>query len=108
MPSRKSSKKKKPLPADVPPASILAIDIGGTKVKVLATGQTEPRKTPSGKRLTPGRMVDAVKELTSDWEYEAVSIGYPGLVGDHGPRAEPGNLGPGWAGFDFAAAFQCP
>lgn len=93
---------------DSVPEKILAIDIGGTKVKCLVSGQHEPRKVRSGRRLTPGKMVEAIKELAADWEYEAVSIGYPGLVGDHGPRAEPGNLGPGWVGFNFAAAFGCP
>ena len=53
-------------------------------------------------------MVEAVQEMAADWKYEAVSIGYPGQVGDHGPRSEPGNLGPGWVGFDFAAAFGRP
>lgn len=91
-----------------PPANVLVIDIGGTKVKILATGQTEPRKMPSGKTLSPTRMVEAVRELAEGWAYEAVSIGYPGLVGPHGPRSEPGNLGPGWVGFDFAAAFNLP
>ena len=90
------------------PASILTIDIGGTKVKFLATGQTEPRKAPSGKDFTPAKLVETVREMTRDWEYEAVSIGYPGLVGTHGPRSEPGNLGSGWVGFDFAAAFGKP
>jgi polyphosphate glucokinase len=90
------------------PASILAIDIGGSKVKVLAAGQTEPRKIRSGKKLTPAGMVEAVRELAEGWDYEAVSIGYPGMVGEHGPRSEPGNLGPGWVGFDFAAAFGLP
>src|SRR5205807_1418779 len=97
-----------PPPADVKPTRILVIDIGGTKVKVLATGQVEPRKTPSGKSLTPAKMVEAVKELTKDWDYEAVSIGYPGLVGKDGPRSEPGNLGAGWVGFNFAVAFERP
>ena len=77
-------------------------------MKALATDQTEPRKMSSGKRLTPSRMVEGVKELADGWEYEAVSIGYPGQVGGHGPRAEPGNLGPGWVGFNFAAAFERP
>jgi hypothetical protein len=95
-------------PPTPPPASILAIDIGGTKVKILATGQTEPRKAPSGKEFTPTRLVETVRSLAHDWEYEAISIGYPGLVGPHGPRSEPGNLGPGWVGFDFAAAFGKP
>jgi polyphosphate glucokinase len=92
----------------VAPASILVIDIGGTKVKILATGQTEPRKVPTGKDFTPGRLLETIADLARGWEYEAVSIGYPGLVGAHGPRAEPGNLGPGWVGFDFAAAFGKP
>jgi polyphosphate glucokinase len=91
-----------------PPAKILVVDIGGTKIKVLASGHTEPRKIGSGKTLTPVKMVEAVKELTSDWEYDAVSIGYPGMVGGHGPRSEPGNLGAGWVGFNFAAAFDRP
>ncbi len=94
-------------PAATPagPKSILTIDIGGTKVKILATGQTEPRKGLTGKEFTPARLIETIKELAVGWDYEAVSIGYPGLVGTHGPRSEPGNLGPGWVGFDFAAAF---
>ena len=90
------------------PKSILVVDIGGTKVKILATGQTEPRKATSGKTFTPARLVEKVRDLAQGWTYEAVSIGYPGLVGTHGPRAEPGNLGSGWVGFDFAAAFGLP
>jgi predicted NBD/HSP70 family sugar kinase len=90
------------------PTSILTIDIGGTKVKILASGQTEPRKAPSGKEFTPARLVETVRGLAHDWDYEALTIGYPGLVGPHGPRSEPGNLGPGWVGFDFAAAFGKP
>jgi hypothetical protein len=91
-----------------PVTSILAVDVGGTKVKILATGQTEPRKTLSGKDFTPARLVEAVKALAQGWDYEAVSIGVPALVGPHGPRSEPGNLGPGWVGFDYAAAFGKP
>ena len=91
-----------------PPASVLVVDIGGTNLKVLATGQTEPRKTPSGPALTPQMMVELVRDLAKDWTYDAVSIGYPGQVGDHGPRQEPGNLGAGWVGFNYAAAFERP
>ena len=58
--------------------------------------------------FTPTKLVETVAELARDWEYEAITIGYPGLVGPHGPRSEPGNLGPGWVGFDFAAAFGKP
>jgi len=90
------------------PRSVLAVDIGGTALKVLASGQTEPRRRASGPNLTPQEMVAAVQELTADWTFDAVSVGYPGQVGDHGPRSEPGNLGPGWVGFDFPAAFGRP
>jgi len=90
------------------PANILSIDIGGSKVKFLATGETEPRKLASGKDLTPAQMVEEVRRAARGWKYSAVSIGYPGVVGDNGPISEPGNLGSGWVGFDFAAAFECP
>jgi hypothetical protein len=96
-----------PGPAD-PPRLILAVDVGGTKVKILATDQSEPRRRRTGPAMTPQQMVEAVKEMAADWEYEAVSVGYPGQVGDHGPRSEPGNLGPGWVGFNFPAAFGHP
>lgn len=94
--------------AEPPPRSILSVDVGGTGLKVLATGQSEPRRRKSGPAMTPQEMVEMVREMASDWEYEAVSIGYPGQVGDHGPRSEPGNLGAGWVGFNYAAAFARP
>ena len=90
------------------PRRILAVDIGGTKVKMLATGETEPRKFRSGPKLTPGKMVEKVKKHAKGWDYEAISVGLPALVGPAGVLAEPGNLGPGWVGFDYAAAFDCP
>jgi len=90
------------------PARILVLDVGGSKVKLLATGETTPRKIPSGPSLTPARMVKAVTAACKDWKYDAVSLGYPGLAGAQGPRSEPGNLGPGWVGFNFAAAFGRP
>jgi polyphosphate glucokinase len=87
---------------------ILAIDIGGTNVKILATGQSEPQKFESGLTLTPRRMVAAVKKLARSWKYDVVSIGYPGTVKNNQPAAEPHNLAPGWVKFDYAAAFGCP
>ena len=87
---------------------ILTVDVGGSKVKFLASGETEPRKLASGPRLTPARMVEGVRKAAKDWRYDAVSIGLPAMVGPTGPLAEPGNLGHGWVGFDFAAAFGCP
>ena len=87
---------------------ILVVDIGGTNVKVLASGHENRRKFPSGPELTPERMVAGVLSATSDWEYEAVSIGFPGPVLSGKPMTEPVNLGPGWMGFDFATAFHRP
>jgi polyphosphate glucokinase len=87
---------------------VLVVDIGGTKVKILATGQEVPRKFPSDPSLTPALMVAGVKGAAADWEYEAVSIGYPGPVLMGRPVSDPHNLGPGWVGFDFAAAFGRP
>jgi polyphosphate glucokinase len=98
---------KRPSPAksSIP---ILTVDIGGSSVKVLASGQTEPRKRRSGKKLTPAKMVEIVQDLAEGWNYDAISIGYPGLVGNQGPSSEPSNLGPGWVGFDFSTAFGLP
>ena len=87
---------------------VLAVDVGGTSVKILATGQKEPRKFPSGPKMTPQQMVSGVKKLASDWEYAVVSIGYPGLVLKGKPAAEPHNLGRAWVGFNFKSAFRCP
>ena len=87
---------------------VLVVDIGGTNVKILASGRTEPRKTPSGPGLTPRKMIAAVKELAPDWEYDAVAIGYPGRVVDGRIKTEPKNLGQGWVRFDFKSAFGCP
>jgi len=87
---------------------ILAVDVGGSKVKLLASGETEPRNVASGPKLTPVKMVDKVRKEARGWRYDAVSIGVPAMAGPGGLLAEPGNLGPGWVGFDFAAAFDCP
>ncbi|MEI6971892.1 MAG: ROK family protein [bacterium] len=87
---------------------VLVIDIGGTSVKILASGQSESRKFASGKDMTPDEMVSGVKKLAGDWEYDVVSIGYPGPIRKGQPAAEPHNLAPGWVGFDFHAAFGRP
>ena len=88
--------------------NVLAIDIGGTNVKILASGEKEPRKFPSGPHLTPREMVAGVKKLADGWKYEAVSIGYPGMVIHNRPVAEPRNLGRGWVGFDYREGFGKP
>jgi predicted NBD/HSP70 family sugar kinase len=87
---------------------VLVVDIGGNSVKVLATGATEARKFPSGPTLTPHEMASAVRKLTEDWDYDAVSIGYPGRARENRPVAEPNNLGHGWVKFDFEKALGVP
>ena len=87
---------------------VLVIDVGGTHVKVLATGRRVHRSFPSGPTMTPAQMVSGVQKITDDWKYDVVSIGYPGPVLRGRPIAEPRNLGPGWVGFDFQKAFHRP
>jgi polyphosphate glucokinase len=88
--------------------NVLVVDVGGTGVKVLATGRDEPRRFPSGPQMKPGQMVSGVKRIVKDWKYDVVSIGYPGLVLRGSPALEPHNLASGWVGFEFEAAFGCP
>jgi polyphosphate glucokinase len=87
---------------------VLVIDIGGTNVKILATGQKERRRFESGPNMTPKLMVAGVKKLAADWKYDVISIGYPGRVLRNRPVAEPHNLAKGWVRFNFEAAFKCP
>jgi polyphosphate glucokinase len=87
---------------------VLVVDIGGTHVKILATGHRKHREFASGPTLTPEQMVSRVKALARTWKYDVVSIGYPGVVVHDRPVAEPHNLGRGWVGFDYRAAFGCP
>jgi polyphosphate glucokinase len=92
----------------LPGVKILVIDIGGSHVKLLASGRRTPVKVPSGPTLTPGQMVAEVLEATEGWSYDVVSIGYPGPVARNRPTKEPANLGDGWTRFNFQRAFGCP
>jgi polyphosphate glucokinase len=85
--------------------NVLVIDIGGTNIKMLVTGQTESRSFQSGPKMTPARMISGIKEQTKDWQYDVVSIGYPGIVKNNVIITEPHNLAPGWIQFDFETAF---
>ncbi|ODT75349.1 ROK family protein [bacterium SCN 62-11] len=101
-------RKRKPVEVKV-----LVVDIGGTHVKFqvpLPPDQDQPerRAFDSGSELSPGSMVEQLLAQTQDWECEAVTLGYPGPVGDNRILAEPANLGPGWVDFDFGAAFGKP
>jgi polyphosphate glucokinase len=87
---------------------ILAIDVGGTHVKVLATGRRKPLEIPSGPKMTAKQMVRDVRQATVGWRYSVVSIGYPGPVLHGKPVSEPANLGGAWVGFDFEKAFGHP
>ena len=86
---------------------VLVVDVGGTHVKVLASGEKTSREFSSGPTLTAAQMATGVKSVAADWKYDAVSIGYPGPVLDGRPVVEPRNLGPGWVGFDYQTAFGC-
>jgi len=94
--------------AVAPRDKVLVVDIGGTHIKVLATGQKVPIKVPSGPEMTPKRMVTLVRKATAKWNYSAVSIGYPGPVLHGKPVSDPHNLACGWVGFDFRKAFRRP
>lgn len=90
------------------PRKVLVVDVGGTHVKILATGHKDERKIDSGPKMTARLMVQAVKKLAEGWQYEAIAIGYPGPVIHGRPLHEPANLGIGWVGFDFRKAFGVP
>lgn len=87
---------------------ILVVDIGGTFLKVLASGRRVPLRIESGHDLTPRVMVRRVREATADWSYDVVTLGYPGPVVRGRPLSDPHNLGAGWVRFDFEQAFGCP
>jgi len=86
----------------------LVIDIGGTNVKLWRAGESDKTKFPSGKELTPRKLLDGVRAHIGTWSYARVSIGYPGHVRHGLPHEDPYNLAPGWVDFDFATAFGCP
>jgi polyphosphate glucokinase len=88
--------------------NVLVIDVGGTHVKILATGQKAPRKFVSGPALTPQKMVRGVKRLAADWKFDVVAIGYPGPISQDKPLVEPYNLAKGWVAFDYSVAFGRP
>jgi predicted NBD/HSP70 family sugar kinase len=87
---------------------VLVIDVGGTNVKVLATGKRTVQKVSSGPTMTARHMVEAVRQLFADWSFDVIALGYPGAVLAGRPVVEPKNLGKGWVNFAFAAAFGCP
>jgi polyphosphate glucokinase len=98
----KRAKKRKSSP------TVLAIDVGGTHVKVMTSLERTKREFESGPDLSAKDMVKQVKKLTADWSYDVISVGYPGPIVRNRPLAEPYNLGPGWAQFDFEKAFRRP
>lgn len=88
--------------------SILVLDVGGSHVKMLATGMAEPVWVRSGPSMTAKRLVRVVRSSMKGRRYDAISLGYPGPVLNGRPLRDPANLGRGWVGFDFAKAFGCP
>jgi predicted NBD/HSP70 family sugar kinase len=95
-------------PAEPDAPEVLAVDVGGSHVKMLVNGGSERRRFVSGPDLTPDEMVKGVLDQTTDWEFGSVSVGVPApVLADHVVH-EPANLGEGWVGFDFEAAFGRP
>ncbi len=103
-PQRRTRRDKRPRR----PLNLLVIDVGGTNVKVLGTGESEPRKIPSGPTMTAQQMVHEVKRAVDGRRYDGISIGYPGPVRNGRPLAEPKNLGGGWVKADFQKMFDAP
>ena len=91
-----------------PAKKVLVIDVGGSHVKIMVTGQREERRMDSGPTLTAAQMARGVRALAAGWKYDAVSIGYPGPVVANHPAREPHNLGRGWVRYDYRAAFGKP
>ena len=87
---------------------VLVVDVGGSNVKALATGAAQQQRFPSGPQMSPDAMVAGVLELAQSWSYDAISIGYPGVVVQGRIAVEPHNLGAGWVDYDFATAFSRP
>lgn len=84
------------------------VDIGGTNVKLMASAQEGRRKIPSGPTLTPAKMVQEILKTIEGWDFEVVSLGFPGLVTGGKLASSPVNLGGGWQNFDFEKAFDRP
>lgn len=101
-----ASQSKSALPPKSP--KILVVDVGGTNVKIRATGQKEALKIPSGPTMTASKAVGVVKSATQGWDFDRISLGYPGPIINGRPLREPHNLGGGWVGFDFRNAFGVP
>jgi len=87
---------------------VLAVDIGGSHVKVMTSAGSEERKADSGPTMTAADMVEAVRKLAEGWHYDVIGMGYPGPVLHDRPLLDPANLGPHWVGFDFQQAFGAP
>jgi polyphosphate glucokinase len=101
MPAKSKKRSTKPL-------RVLVIDVGGSKIKLRNSADNRVQKFPSGKTMTARKMVEEAVKLTSDWEYDVVSIGFPGPVVHGRPTAEPVNIGGGWKRYNFKKAFGKP
>ena len=88
--------------------SVLVVDIGGSRVKLFSSAAGESASFRSGPQLDPDALMRQLRQFASAWEYDAVTVGYPGSTGPSGVTDDAGNLAPGWVGFDFATAFDRP
>jgi polyphosphate glucokinase len=108
MEEKQTRERAKPKVAAPAGRIVLAVDIGGSHVKAELSSGSERRSVVSGRAMTAAKMVTALTDLTADWHYDVVAMGYPGPVAAHRPAADPFNLGPGWKGFDFENALGKP
>ncbi|HEX3818584.1 MAG TPA: ROK family protein [Chthoniobacterales bacterium] len=87
---------------------ILVVDIGGSNVKLMISAEEKRRKFPSGKKLAPNELITQIREITADWDYDAISVGFPSAVDEGGILKEPKNIGAGWMKFDFEKSLGKP
>lgn len=87
---------------------VLVLDVGGTNLKLLLSGEKEPTKVPSGTHFTPRALVAAVKKVMGDKSFDVVSIGFPAAIVNGRISHEPHNLGTGWVKYDFQKALGKP
>jgi len=91
-----------------PPRNVLMVDVGGSNLKLKVSEAGEVRKAPTGPDFTPAEMVEAIRQLAAGWNYDAISLGYPGLIEEGKPVREPLNLGGGWLEFDYRGELKRP
>ncbi|MDP9292494.1 MAG: ROK family protein [Verrucomicrobiota bacterium] len=87
---------------------VLVIDVGGSNAKLRLSEGKKRTKFETGPAFTPEQLISESLKATSDWDYDAISIGFPAPVLFGKITHEPNNLAKGWVKFDFEKAFKKP